>query len=780
MKKTLQVAKNELYSLFYSPIAWVMLVLFVILTSIDYFGAEGGWVASAAQGGPILDYIKEMTNDILVNPMNGFYRGIIRNLYILLPFVTMALISKEKSGGTIKLLYSSPLRISEIVIGKFLAMAVYVGCFIVLLGADLVSLYTSLNNTDTGQVVASTLGLYLVLVTYASIGLFVSSLSSYQVVAAILTFALFSFLNSVGGIWQNNIMIRDITFYMNLSGKAENMLKGLPNLRDGSYFLILLGSFLAFTIIRLKSSMESIKWYKKAIRYGYVIAAAVILACVTRNPWINVYVDATRTQRYTITPPTREVLAMLDSGELHVTAYGNLMDDQYPSFAPESNNWLITTVWEPYIRFKPDIRFSFVSYYTLDTDSYIYRSNPGKTIPEIAKEQAENLDMDADDFLTEKEVSRQVDVRSEESRNFFVLTYRGRSVVLRTFVDQIFVPLEDEIAAALKRLVMPAPKIGFVSGEIERGPYSRRPRDYMGMTHALGIRNSLINQGYDFDTISLKDHADVPAGLAALVIADPRKPFSQEDIAKINRYIDQGGNLFIAAEPDRKEVIQPILNKFGVSILPGMLIQPNPRYSSDMTFPYLSPEAENLTPKLSNWCARLHKYYYTDSLIYVAMPSACALTYPTSGDFTIVPFLHTEASKSWNRVAPVDPDSLNLPLARRSDDQTGAFVTALRLTRTINGKEQRVIIAGDADFASSLSSLRGPNPDRINGDFAFACFSYFSYGKFPANTLRPESTDRNFSVTAEDLENRKIWLFWVIPGFLGIAGSIILIRRRRK
>lgn len=779
MKKTLQVAKNELYSLFFSPIAWVMLSMFSLLTSMDYVGATFQAVINTAQGGPILEVLENLTNEILVNPLNGFYRGIIRNLYILLPFVTMALISKEKSGGTIKLLYSSPLKFSEIVFGKFLAMACYLGCFMLLLSADLIALANSLNHTDFGQIIASSVGLYLVLVTYAAIGLFMSSLSSYQVVAAIITFAFFSFLNSVGGIWQNHPLFRDITFYMNLTGKAENMLKGLPNLRDFCYFLILLFSFLAFTIIRLKSGTESIKWYKKGLRYAYVITAASILAIVTSNPWINVYVDATRTQRYTITPPTQEVLAKLDSGALHITCYGNLMNDNYYSFSPEAVNSMITNVWEPYIRFKPDIHFTFVNYWALDTNSYIYRSNPGMTPLEIVKQQAENGDMDADDFISEQEVAKQIDVRPEECRNFYILTYKGRSVVLRTFVDQIFFPLEDEIAAALKRLIMPAPKIGFLTGEIERGPYSRRPRDYMGMTHAIGLRHSLLNQGYDFDTICLKQLPEVPAGLATLVIADPRKPLSPDDIAKIGRYIDQGGNLLIAAEPDRKDVIQPILDKVGVTLMPGMLIQPDKRFSSDLAFPYLTPKAEELSPQFTLACAH-RRIYWGDSLLLVAMPGACGLTVnPTSG-FIATPLLYSEAVKSWNRLAPVSDDSLNLPLGHRPDDQPGSFITALRLNRTINGKEQRIIVAGDADFPSSEPAVRGNVPNRNNSGFAFCCFSYFSYGVFPANTLRPESTDRNFSITADDLETQKFWLFWVLPGFLGILGSVIIIRRKRK
>lgn len=779
MKKSLQVAKNELYSLFYSPIAWVMLVLFAILTSMDYWGITWGSLLDAAQGGPALFYSVDLTNKILVADRFGFYRGVIHNLYILLPLVTMALISKEKSGGTIKLLYSSPIRLSEIVIGKFLAIAGYLVCFMALLCIDLTALGMSLNNVDYGQVVESTLGLYLILVTYGAIGLFVSSLSSYQVVAAIVTFALFAFLNTVGTIWQNHATFRDITAYMNLADKAENILKGFPNLRDGCYFLILIGSFLAFAIIRLRSATESIKWYKKALRYVYVILIAAVCGYVTSNPWVNKYYDATRTKRYTITPPTQATLAMLDSGELHVTAYGNLMDDRFPGFAPDHINAVISDVWEPYIRFKPDIRFSYVNYYALDTNSYIYRSNPGKTTDEIAKEQAENFDMDYSDFLSEKEVSRQVDVRSEECMNFYVLTYQGRSVVLRTFVDNIFFPMEDEIAAALKRLIMPAPKIDFLSGEIERGPYSRRQRDYMGMTHALGLRHSLLNQGYDFDTLSLNGVPEVPAGLAALVIADPRKPLSADNIEKIGRYINRGGNLFIAAEPDRKEVIQPILDKLGVSIMPGMLIQPDPKYSSDQVCPYLTKDGEGLTLQFSLDCA-IRKKYWGDSLLYVTMPGVSGLAYENPGNFTVTPLLRSESTKSWNRLAPVSDDSLNLPLARRPDDQTGSFVTAVRMNRSINGKDQRIIVAGDADFPSSMPSIRGGRPVVFNSGFAFSCFSYFSYGQFPANTLRPESTDRDFKITLEELEAQKLWLYWIIPAFIGVIGSILLVRRRRK
>lgn len=778
MKKIVQIAKNELYSLFYSPIAWIMMIVFSIMTGSGYIGALEFFVARFDEGTRALPNVQDLTNNIVYSFSISILRSVLSNLYLYFPLVTMGLISREKGNGTIRLLYSSPVSIREVVWGKYLSMVVYTGCFIFLITLSMIALSFTIVHPDFPQMMASVFAMFLLMMTYAAIGLFFSSLTSYQVVAAIATLVLFAVLDKTRIFWQNYEIIREVTFYLNLKDRADRLLKGLLNLRDILYFVILIGGFISFTIIKLKSATQSISRWRKSARYACVIGVAYLLAYITIRPGMNVYVDATRTQMYTISKPTQQKLSELGDGDLEVTTYCNLFHTMFGLFNPQGKDGLEERVWDPYIRFKPKIKFNYVYYYALDTNWDVYKTNRGLTIDEIVKKEAEVQEMNPADFLNEAQVSKQVNVKEEEYINFYVLKYKGRSTILRTFVDGGFFPFEDEIAAAISRLISTPPTVGFLSGNIERGPYSRQQRDYMGVTHAIGLRQSLLNQGYDFDTISLANTPSIPDSLSALVIADPRKPFSSEELSKIFRYIDKGGNLLINAEPDRKDVIKPILDKLGVSLHDGILIQPSRTVESDQIYAYQSDSAKVFYPAYARMVKKKAKYYL-DSTLPVAMPGVSALDFSKGNGFDVYPLLYTDSSKSWNRLAPISEDSLQLPVSHRPNDEAGSFVTAVRLDRSVNGRQQRIIVSGDADYLSS-GDLFGAGDERTNYDFGFAVFTPFTYGMFPANTLKDESIDNAFTIHVKDISVQSTLFYWVIPIIIGLFASILLIRRRRK
>ncbi len=203
-------------------------------------------------------FTENPTNSITSNRPMGYLWKIIYDLYIFFPLITMGLISREISSGTIKLLYSSPIKTSEIILGKYLAMIYFSLCLVILFMFTLFALAWSVSNADYVQLMATSLGVFILLCTYSAIGLFISSLTSYQVVAAIVTLGIFALFSNIGGLWQDIDIVRDITYYMNVPSKSYNLIRGLFNLRDFTYFLIIIISFLLFTIIRIKSATESI------------------------------------------------------------------------------------------------------------------------------------------------------------------------------------------------------------------------------------------------------------------------------------------------------------------------------------------------------------------------------------------------------------------------------------------------------------------------------------------------------------------------------------------
>lgn len=780
MKKTLYITRNELKILFYSPIAWLMMVLFLVLSSVDYLKVTSQFIGFFERRGPFLRYTNDLTDSLISNPIFGyFYHDVIGNLQIFFPLITMGLISREISNGTIKLLYSSPIRIREIVLGKFLAMVSFALILILMLSFTLVALSVSVANPDYGHIASSVTGLFLLLCTYGAIGLFVSSLTSYQIVAAIATFAVFAFLSKVGGLWQDIEALRHITYYMNIQGRSVNLIRGLLNSRDILYFIILIAGFLCFTIIRIQSTTESISKFRKFSRYALVIIIAMILGFITNQRQLNRYADATRDKIYTITPPTRAMLAKLSDAPLEINVYWNLLDFSFWRLSPEKRSSVESSLWEPYIRYKPNIKITYHYYYDMDTTNYRFQQYPGRTKKEIAEMEAGTYNTNLSLFLSPEEVKKLVNVKKEGFRSFFQFKYKDKTSILRTFDDQMFWPSEDEIAASLNRLIATPPKITFLTDELERGPFSEKPRDIKRLASELGFRYSLINQGYDFDTLSLNTHAAIPMDIAALAIADPRIPFSTDNITKIKSYIAAGGNLYIAGELDRNDVVKPVFDELGISLRPGQLIQPNEKFSSDCIFTYISNAATKLSPMFAKFLAD-EKKYWSDSVFRVAMGGASAIDYKEQNGFHIVPLLYTDAKKSWNRVAPINQDSLKAKTIQRlPNDEQGSFTTAVLMQRELNGKDQRIIVASDADYLTQTMGIPPRNPTRYNSQFGFYCFSYFSYGTFPANTIRPQ-TDDAMSINLQNLVWQKIMLFYIIPGIIAILGSVILIRRRRK
>jgi ABC-2 type transport system permease protein len=780
MKKVLHISRNELYTLFYSPIAWVMMILFIIMASADYVQILQIYTGYYQQGGPSLAQVQNLTYTLSA-AQGGFLWRFFGLLYLFLPLITMVLITRELSSGTIKLLYSSPVKIWEVVLGKYLGVIVFTFCLIILIAIVLFALSLSIINPDYAQLLASLFGVFLILATYAAIGLFISSVTSYQTVAAIITLTLFGLLARVGSLWQEVDMIREVTNYLDITGKSRNFIIGFLNLRDFTYFLVIISAFLMFTIIKMKSATESISWFNKTIRYVTVIATLFFIGYIFNKREINIYVDSTRDKIYTISEATQAKLAQLD-GELEITAYANLFHN-ISFFRPSRQLILERNFWERYIRFKPDIKLKYVYYYDLDPTHWLYRINPGKSIQELAQKDAESHVLNLSLFLSPEEISKQIDVREEDYRSFFVLKYKGKKVILRTFDDMIFAPSENEIIVAINRLIDAPPTISFLTDEIERGPFSGRARDYKPIASSRGSRVSLINQGYNFDTLSLKGNNVVPTDIAALVIADPRTPFTTESLEKIDRYIDEGGNLFILTEPDRKEITKPILDKLGLSLYSGMLVQPNDRYSSDIIFSLLSDTAKNLSPVFSKYLNAQVKFY-GDTLPRVVLGGASALQYK-SNEFKIEPLLYSDSSLGWNRLTPINQDSIQMPVKKLAGDVQEKFTTAIRMSRMVNGKEQRIIVVTDSDFMTSNMFGVGPvnnsfESTNVNMNFALECFRYFSYGKFPPDTYRPDGTDNAFTIKVEDIPKQKVIFYWIIPGMLAICGSVILIRRKRK
>lgn len=765
MKTIFRVAKTELRTLFFSPIAWFLIIIFLVQCAIVYIGVLDQVAREQATSGKLMMSVTEY----MFMGRIGLFGSVMQNLYLYMPLLTMGLISRETSSGTIKLLHSSPIKISEIVLGKFLSMVIYSLLLVFIIGGFVLSGYYHIVSADIGMLLSGMLGFFLLLCAYSAIGIFMSSLTNYQIVAAICTFVMFGVLSKIGDLWQDIAFVRNLTYFLSISGRTGKMLRGLITTKDVIYFAAIVFMFLGFTIYRMKAAMESVPFLVKTGRYLLVFACTLAIGYISSIPSLIGYYDATADKSMTLAVSAQKIIKEMDA-PLEVTAYNNLLSGLFSFGEPRSYNANIAR-WEPYLRFKHNIELNTVQYYDTTFENANFARFIGKkTLVEYAKQTADNRDVSFSIFKKPEEIRKMIDLKPELNRYVMQLKYKGRTTFLRVFDDNRRWPSETEVSAALKRLLgARMPKILFLMGNLQRDINKIGDREYRVLTNLKTFRNSLINQGFDIDTLAL-DAQDIPKDITALVLADPKVELSQNEMDKLRQYIDAGGNMLIAGEPGKQDILNPLLLKLGVQLREGILIQSSKELQPELVTPYMTAASAALFPPLT------HAHHDSAK---VSMPNASVLSYTDTGAFRILPLLMTDPAVSWLKKGKLVSDSAEVVFNAEEGDERKSFPTALSLSRTINKKEQRIIVLGDADFMSN-SELNRFNLRNINFMFTTGLFSWLNNGEFPVDSSRPPAKDINVTVTKERVKLLRIIYVWVLPGLLLAAGTILLLRRKRK
>jgi len=774
MKMIFKIAKNELRNLFYSPVAWFLAIAFMVQCAYFYTYALAGsakWQDLLSKNNPkFKDFGPNSLTERIFLGMNGIFDNALQNLYLFVPLLSMGLISREINNGTIKLLYSSPVKLRQIVLGKYVAVMIYNLLLVLILAIFMVTGAFNIQSVDYGMLLSACLGFYLLVCAYSAIGLFMSALTTYQIVSAIGSFIIIFILSRIGGLWQKIDFVRDLTYFLSLSGRTVKMLQGLITSKDVIYFIVIIYMFLSFTLFKLTGTRESRPWYIKAQRYVLVAILALGVGYISSRPVYTLYWDTSATDRNTIHPRTQEVIKELGKEPLEVTLYTNILGGGAFRGLPEKRNDYLSNFWDPYIRFKPGIKFNYVyyyAYYPFMDEGSLQKSFPGKSPKKIAEQMTEAYDEKMSRFLAPEAVRKTVDLKPENYRLVMQLKYKGQTTFLRTFDDNIFWPMEIQVSAAIKRLVQAKlPKILFVTGDLERDIYKKGEREYRLHSTAREFRFSLINLGFDADTISLNTH-NIPTDVTALVLADPKVTLSDTAVAKIKQYIDNGGNMLILGEPGKQHVLNPLLQHVGVQLMNGILIEPSKDEMPHMVRPYLAKAASDLAEEQA-----LLLMKKSDDSVRILMPGATAIASATAGPFTVNKLLLTDGKKTWLKAGTLVTDSTPPEYNPQEGDIKGSFPTAISLTREINNRRQRIIVCSDADFMSTLR----------NGGYYLsrAFYSWLDDGRFPIYTPKPDPKDNKLRITSAGVSVIKTVYIWILPALVLIFGSILLIRRKRK
>lgn len=246
---TFVIAARELRSLFLSPLAWTILA--VVQLILGYFFLV--YLDQFTQLQPQLAQMEAApgVTEIVVGPLLDT-AGIV--LLLVAPMLTMRLLSEERRNQTLPLLFSAPVSMTEIVLGKYLGMLGFFMLILAITALMPLSLYSG-TSLDTGMMFSGFLGLGLLLAAIAAVGLFMSSMTAQPTVAAVSTFGVLLLLwildaaSTTGSADKGGSVLA----YLSILRHYQPMLKGAFKSVDVIYYLLFITTFLVLSIRRLDS-----------------------------------------------------------------------------------------------------------------------------------------------------------------------------------------------------------------------------------------------------------------------------------------------------------------------------------------------------------------------------------------------------------------------------------------------------------------------------------------------------------------------------------------------
>ncbi|MDX1994959.1 MAG: Gldg family protein [bacterium] len=328
MKELLSITRKELNNYFSSPTALIFVGVFLLITFFAFFA--GGISLSGVGEGFFARGIADL-------------RLLFQSMPILLIFLIAALTmrqwSEEQQTGTLELLLTMPVKLWQLVLGKFLAVLALVAVALSLT-LSLTFMVAVTGNLDFGPVIGGYLAALLMASAYIAIGLFMSSLTDEQLVALILTVI-------VGGLFYlvgsppvtdlfNNTNVGEALRAVGTGSRFASIERGVIDIRDLVYYLSLTVAFLSLNILSLDTKRWSTGAKTREYRFNqrlttFLVVFNLIFFNILIYPFDTIRLDLTASQEYTLAPVTRDLLQNLQEPLL---VRGYFSEETHPLIAP--------------------------------------------------------------------------------------------------------------------------------------------------------------------------------------------------------------------------------------------------------------------------------------------------------------------------------------------------------------------------------------------------------------------------------------------------------------
>jgi ABC-2 type transport system permease protein len=248
--KVWPIFKKEMRLYFTSPIAWVILTIFTLITGYFFYSIFAYYTLASMQS--MMNPMMAREMNVTDNVLRPLFSNISVILLLLMPLLTMRLFAEERRSGTIELLLTYPVRDGAVLLGKYLAALAMYG---VMLAVTLVypALVLYFARVEWGVLATGYLGLLLMGATFLAVGLFASSLTENQIVASVITFGVLLIFWVIG--WSSDYaggMWGRILSHISLLEHFDSFAKGVLDTKDILYYL-------NFTIVALFLTLRSLE-----------------------------------------------------------------------------------------------------------------------------------------------------------------------------------------------------------------------------------------------------------------------------------------------------------------------------------------------------------------------------------------------------------------------------------------------------------------------------------------------------------------------------------------
>ncbi|HWZ14413.1 MAG TPA: gliding motility-associated ABC transporter substrate-binding protein GldG [Mucilaginibacter sp.] len=513
----LTILKKEITSYLSSLVAYVTIGVFLLVLGLFL------WVFPTSG---IIDYGYASLDSLFSTAPYLFM--------FLIPAITMRSLAEERREGTFELLATRPLTDWQIVLGKYLACIVLVFFALVPTLVYYYSVYVLGNpqgNIDTGGVIGSYIGLFLLGGVFCAIGLFASSVSKNQIIAfTIAVFLCFFFYSGFDSLGQL-LSLQSLTLEnLGITQHYQSVSRGVLDTRDLTYFVVLAGLFICLTLLVL------LKQRQKSLNDKTLLGTLVSLVLITiLSGFTFTRFDFTKEKRYTISPVSRDIMNNLKK-PVHVTVY--LQGDNFPGGMKRLQQATRDMLSDLKAYSHYNLQFNFI-----DLLSAIKKLPEDEQKAEYDSLQARGITGQPYSVKTDNGVTQML-IFPEA-----LVQYEGREIAVNLFQTRIGLSddevynnsiqnLEYAFSSAIKKITSGGkPIVAFTEGDHELNDLQ------------LNDAMKSLSDGYNIGRINLKTVPfEVLMKVKLLVIPKPDTAFTEAEKFKIDQYIMRGGRVLWAID----------------------------------------------------------------------------------------------------------------------------------------------------------------------------------------------------------------------------------------